>query len=85
MACKKCGQCCRWSYFQFQEPTEVSDLLKLRGAEQVNSYTIRVPLVCSKLDKETNLCTIHAHRPDQCKLFPGPGTIRPKECRFYVE
>jgi len=84
MTCKKCGQCCRWSYFGFSIPVELSPLLKLRGAEIVDSHVLRVPLVCSKLDQTTNLCTDYDNRPDVCKEFPEVGGIRPKECKYDV-
>lgn len=81
MACKKCGTCCRWSYFQFIKPVELTELLKLRGVELVDERTMRVPLVCRFLDQNTNLCTVYEGRLQECRDFPGKG-LRPKECKY---
>jgi Fe-S-cluster containining protein len=80
-SCKKCGQCCRWSYFQFIDDVELTEILKLRGAELVDKKTLRVPLVCRFLNQETNLCLVYEGRPQECRDFPGKS-LRPKECKY---
>jgi len=79
--CKKCGICCRWVYIQCTNKVSLSNLDSLRGMEIVGDYILRIPVACSLLDLETNLCKDYEHRPEACEIFPEVG-IRPKECKY---
>lgn len=80
--CKRCGHCCRWAYFEFNVSIKLTPLMKLRGAEVVGDKLLRVPLMCSQLDPETNLCRDYENRPQECKDFPRSGDVIPKECKY---
>lgn len=81
MGCKKCGECCKWVYVGLTDKADLSLLDTLRGIEYVGDRILRIPVTCSMLDIETNLCKDYEHRPEQCIIFPQGG-LKPKECKY---
>ena len=89
IGCKKCGECCKWTYISFDDEYELGPLEFLRGIEYVTKEKdiIRIPCKCRNLDSETNLCTDYENRPVDCRIFPQHTVCLyiPKECKYYED
>ena len=82
MACKKCGECCKWIYIRAYEPLILKEIDKLRGMELVNPLMVRAPVFCRLFNQETGLCGDYENRPIECKKYPVPIDVRPPECKY---
>lgn len=77
--CVGCGECCRQIYVrhirnvvQTEEEFEKLKLLHpfYTYLKVVGKDEIGLIFECQKLNKETNLCTIHKKRPGICRRYP---------------
>ncbi len=82
MACKQCGECCKWVYVEYPHPVFLRELDILRGMEKVTDRVVRAPVMCKLYDPETHLCKDHLNKPEICKQYPTSMDYRPKECKY---
>lgn len=88
--CDACGQCC---ILLAMVKLDFADLAKrdphfaeVRGIKPDGTKVVRVDDPCSKLDQETNLCTIYEERPETCRKFPSePDLVMGLSCTYWFE
>jgi hypothetical protein len=68
MACKKCGNCCRYNIFEPWQFKNDLRWLEVRGGRMSGKYGL-VPSVCPQL--KGNDCGIEDNKPIFCMDWPG--------------
>lgn len=69
MACKKCGNCCRYYYLHPKGFNFDFEWAEIQKGIVAGDYVF-FPAPCPKL--EGNECSIYENRPKFCKWWPGP-------------
>lgn len=89
--CKRCGDCCRWGgyvYITEDDITAISSHLGMTKYDFVNTYAeiVNRPRINLKtkddgscIFQSGNDCSIHRHKPKQCREFPDVWRIKDLE------
>jgi Fe-S-cluster containining protein len=96
----RCGECCRRLIIEVEledaereprikevgSPIHTPAELTGTGRRELEGYLLngKDDLACVFMDKESNLCTIHATRPLACRLFDRDGEGREQLIRLGI-
>lgn len=77
-SCNACGRCCQKIYVKHKELIQTEEEFeKLKTMHEFYTYLTVIDkdetglvFECKNLDKETNKCKIHKHRPGICRRYP---------------
>jgi len=89
MACKSCGNCCRYHIFEPWQFKFDMEWLKVRQGWMSGKLAVVPTLPCQHL--KGNDCMIHDHKPQFCKDYPGkqedciPEWMDAMGCKFFEE
>ena len=87
--CNGCGFCCQSiALVELEFPNLLADpeFLKVRGIQPNGKKLLHIIDPCSKLDLQTNRCTIYENRPKTCRDFPSePDLIVDTPCSYWFE
>lgn len=89
MACKRCGNCCRYHIFEPWQFKNDMEWLKVRQGWMHGKLAVVPTLQCQYL--KGNDCMMHDQKPPFCKDYPGkeedciPEWMDAMGCKFFEE